>query len=111
MSATRAKIGRENVSPARGTPLKHDEIVSEGDAGSAEIEAEMREEQASHDPIEASVEDGADLVNVGKFNDETILDEGRDPKEHASGEAPSSDADRSVADAFGVDPKHLHQPG
>ncbi|WAJ27406.1 hypothetical protein [Antarcticirhabdus aurantiaca] len=91
--------------------MKHDEIVSEGDAGSAEIEAELREEQPSQDHIGDKADDGADLVNVGKFNDETILDDGRDPTEPDGGEKRTKDADRSVADVFGIDPKHLHRPG
>lgn len=59
-----------------GTPLKHDEIVSEDDAGSASIEDEARREAATEKP--APGEDAAsqiegfdnDLVNVGKFTDE-----------------------------------------
>ncbi|WAJ31142.1 hypothetical protein [Antarcticirhabdus aurantiaca] len=60
----------------RGAPLKHHEIVSEDDAGSASIEEELRQEAATDKPAKAdeatSQFEGLDndLVNVGKFTDE-----------------------------------------
>ncbi|MFD2236996.1 hypothetical protein [Aureimonas populi] len=80
-----------------GKPLDPDVIVPDGDAGLEE------DETAGEDERPAGALDAADndLINVGKFNDPAILDDG--PSERKG-------SDLSVAEAFGIDERDLHQP-